>query len=499
MRLFRINKAKLLGVFNKRLQYKITLLVWGVLIVFGLIGSGTVLYLERQATVAHFKESTTTLAAALADTIKRDMLLGDRSHIQESVSQMAARSPITGVTVVSSDQRIYVSAGPETVTDVRNNPEIVRALSSTNATDQAQSRYTARNLFVAFPVENMPACHTCHGDQSKILGAIEIARDTTPLGAQSREQTLIMAAMAGLTFVSVSTVLGLMLRSAVVKPLAKVADSAGRIARGDMTARVKVSREDEVGTLANSFNDMAENLEQHAIALQERTAQLQQMAGMRGQLLDQVISAQEEERRRLARELHDEVGQALSSIMLDLARAIDGLPPDAVEAQERLAHSRAIAAQTLGELRKLIYDLRPEVLDQLGLIPAIRSYAKSHFESGNTKVTFSFQGLKGRLQQRTETTVFRVIREAITNVIRHADASVVKIQIVVKDKLITASVEDNGRGFDPEAGFSKSGSWGLRGIRERAVTVGGRLSIESESGEGTLVKFEIPLEDEQYG
>lgn len=484
----------MLGTFNRRLQYRITLLVWGVLIVFGLIGSGTVLYLERQATVAHFKESTTTLAAALADMIKRDMLLGDRSHIQESVNQMASRSPITGVTVVSSDERIYVSAGPETVTDVRNNPEIVRALSSTNATDQAQSRYTAQNLFVAFPVDNMPACHTCHGDQNKILGAIEIARDTTPLGAQSREQTLIMAAMAGLTFVSVSTVLGLMLRSAVVKPLANVADSAGRIARGDLTARVKVAREDEVGTLAKAFNDMAENLEQHARALQERTVQLQQMAGMRGQLLDQVTSAQEEERRRLARELHDEVGQALSSIMLDLAMAIDGLPSEAVEARERLAQSRAIAAQTLGELRKLIYDLRPEVLDQLGLGPAVRSYAKSHFETRNIKVIFSFQGLKGRLQQRTETTLFRVIQEAITNVIRHAEASVVKIQIVVEDRLITASVEDNGKGFDPDVGFGKSGSWGLRGLRERAMTVGGRLSIESKPGKGTRVKFEIPLE-----
>lgn len=489
----------MLGTFNRKLQHKITLLVWGVLIVFGLIGSGTVLYLDRQATVAHFKESTTTLAAALADTIKRDMLLGDRGHIQESVNQMASRSPITGVTVVSSDQRIYASAGPETVTDVKNNPEIIRALSSTNATDQAQSRYTAQNLFVAFPVDNLPACQTCHSDQNKVLGAIEIARDTTALGAQSREQTLIMAAMAGLTFVSVSTVLGLMLRSAVVKPLAIVADSAGRIARGDLTARVKTAREDEVGTLGNAFNDMAENLEQQSRALQERTVQLQQMAGVRGQLLDQVISAQEEERRRLARELHDEVGQALSSIMLELARAIDGLPSEAAEARERLARSRTIAAQTLGELRKLIYDLRPEVLDQLGLVPAIRSYAKSHFEGRNIKVIFSFQGLKGRLQQRTEITLFRVIQEAITNVIRHAEASVVKIQIAVEDGLITASVDDNGKGFDPDVGFGKSGSWGLRGIKERAMTVGGRLSIESKPGEGTRVKLEIPLEGEQHG
>jgi glutamate-1-semialdehyde aminotransferase len=98
------------GRFSQRLQYRITLLVWGVLLVFGAAGGATLLYLERQATVAHFEQSTVTLAAALADTIERDMLLGDRDHIQESVNLMASRRPVTSVTIVSSDRRIYVSA-----------------------------------------------------------------------------------------------------------------------------------------------------------------------------------------------------------------------------------------------------------------------------------------------------------------------------------------------------------------------------------------------------
>ena len=489
----------MLAMFNRRLQYKITLLVWGILLVFGLIGSGIVLYLERQATVSHFEQSTTTLAAALADTIKRDMLLGDRDHIQESVTQMASRSPISSVTIVSSDRSVYVYAGAETGRGMENAPEIIRALSSESTADQAQSRYTRDNLFVAFPVENKPECYTCHGEQEKILGAIEISRDTTPLNAQSREQTLIMLAMASLTFVSIGTVLGLMLRSAVVRPLTQVADSARRIAEGDLTTRVEVARQDEVGMLASAFNDMAKNLEQHSRALQERTLQLQQMAGTRGQLLERLISAQEEERRRLARELHDEIGQALSSIMLDLARAIDGLPSDEHEARARLSQSRSTAAQTLSELRKVIYDLRPEVLDQLGLIPAIRSYAKSHLEARSIRVQLVFRGVKGRLSPQTETTLFRVIQEAITNVIRHAQATAVTMQISVKDSVIIASVEDDGKGFDVDTAFGMPESWGLRGIRERAIAVGGKLSIDSKPGRGTIVRFEIPLEDAGYG
>jgi signal transduction histidine kinase len=185
--------------------------------------------------------------------------------------------------------------------------------------------------------------------------------------------------------------------------------------------------------------------------------------------------------------------------MLDLAMAIDGLPDDAIAARERLSQSRALAAQTLGELRKLIYDLRPEVLDQLGLIPALRSYAKSHLEARNVKVQLRFHGLKGRLPQRTETTLFRVMQEAMNNVIRHAGATAVTADITVKDSLLVALVEDNGRGFDVATALKLPESWGLRGIRERAVAVGGTLSIESKPGRGTRVRFEIPLEDANHG
>jgi signal transduction histidine kinase len=487
------------GRFSHRLQYRITLLVWGTLLVFGLVGSGAVLYLQRQATVATFEQSTISLAATLADTIERDMLLGDRSHIQESVTLMASRSPVTAVTIISNDRTVYVSAEPGTVGQIKANPDIVAVLEPGSTKASARSRYDQNSLYVAFPVENKQECHVCHGAASRILGAIEIGRDSTPLAAQGREQTIIMTVMAGLTFAFIGTVLGLTLRSAVVTPLAKVADAARRIAAGDLTSRVAVARRDEVGMVARAFNDMAAKLELHAGALQERTLQLQQMAGQRGELLERLISAQEEERRRLARELHDEVGQALSSIMLDLAIAVDELPPDATAARERLSQSRAVAAQTMGELRKVIYDLRPEVLDQLGLIPALRSYAKSHLEGRNIRVQLRFQGLKARLPLPTETTLFRVMQEAITNVIRHSGATMVTVEITVKDSVLAASVADNGRGFDVDTAFTLPESWGLRGIRERAISIGGELTIESQPDRGTRVKFEIPLEDVEYG
>ena len=246
-------------------------------------------------------------------------------------------------------------------------------------------------------------------------------------------------------------------------------------------------------------------VEQHASALevskreleetiQERTQQLQKTVKIRGQLLERLISAQEEERHRVARELHDEAGQSLSAIMLDLARAIDELPKEAAEAKQTLLHSRSLAAQTLAELRKLIDDLRPEVLDQLGLAPALRSYVKSHLEAKDIKVQLSLSGLKDRLPSRMEITLFRIIQEAITNVVRHSGASMVNIQVAVTNSLVTATIEDNGRGFDVEAALQASESWGLHGIRERVSVVGGQLSIESEPGQGTRIRFQIHLE-----
>jgi signal transduction histidine kinase len=291
-----------------------------------------------------------------------------------------------------------------------------------------------------------------------------------------------------------------------MNPLSKLAASASRLARGDFSARAEVVRKDEVSMVARTFNDMAERVEQYAGALEEskaeleqrveeRTKQVQQLAVVRGQLLERLISAQEEERRRVARELHDEAGQSLTVLMTGISKAIDALPEGATEANEELSRSHGLAAQTLAELRKLIYDLRPEVLDQLGLVPALRSYIKRRLDTEKIKLQLNFSGVRERLSPQVETTLFRIIQEAVTNIVRHAEASVVKIEVAAKNSMVMAIIEDNGKGFDVEAAFESPESWGLRGMRERVTIVGGELSIKSRAGGGTRLKLQIPLEN----
>jgi len=296
-----------------------------------------------------------------------------------------------------------------------------------------------------------------------------------------------------------------LIRRIILTPLDKLDTSARSIAQGDFGARVHVVKKDEIGTLAGTFNDMAERIQRYSEDLErskkelvDQSEQLRQMAAIRGQLMERLVLVEEEERRRIARELHDESGQALSMIMMNLARAADDLPPDALQARSRLQETRRLAEQTLRDIRKLIYDLRPEVLDELGLFPAIRSYARSHLEEQGIQVKLRFAGPKTRIPPRVESVLFRVIQEAATNVLTHSGATQVKIELGIADdgSSVSASVEDNGRGFHVESALRNRGSWGLRGIRERVAAMKGSFYVQSAPGRGTSIQVRIPLEEE---
>lgn len=212
-----------------------------------------------------------------------------------------------------------------------------------------------------------------------------------------------------------------------------------------------------------------------------------------GRLFERVISAQEEERKRIARELHDETGQALNALIIHLNSAEEALPVDLTEARKKLGELRSLTAHTLDEIHRLIYDLRPTLLDDLGLIPAIRWYTKSHLEPLDIKVHLEIIGLEKRLAPRIETALFRIVQEALTNIVKHANAKRVTVRLELKESVVITLIEDDGRGFDaavPEG----SPTLGLVGIKERVALLGGVFRIHSKPGKGTQLVIEIPLE-----
>jgi signal transduction histidine kinase len=222
--------------------------------------------------------------------------------------------------------------------------------------------------------------------------------------------------------------------------------------------------------------------------------ELHQKESLRGQLLEKVITAQEEERKRIARELHDETGQALTSLMVGL-KVLEGAA-SLQEVQEKASQLRAVAAQTLDSVHRLALELRPSVLDDLGLVAAMQRYAKDWGENFGLSVDFQATGLDRRLSPQVETTVYRVVQEALTNVARHAEAQDVSVLLEYRGDSVVCIVEDDGRGFDVSRVLKANDMrrLGLYGMQERISLVGGKLVVESSAGVGTTVFVEIPLD-----
>jgi signal transduction histidine kinase len=202
-----------------------------------------------------------------------------------------------------------------------------------------------------------------------------------------------------------------------------------------------------------------------------------------------VVQAQELERQRLARELHDETGQALTSILLGLKPLEEALADHPARAD--LAQLREHVVTALQDVRRLAVELRPAVLDDFGLVPALERLIDSFAEQSEIRVDFHSALGEMRLPTEVESTLYRVVQESLTNIVKHADAHNISVSLSRRESTVAAVIEDDGAGFDQRA--VRAESVGLIGMRERMALVDGRLEIESRPGAGTTVVAEVPL------
>jgi signal transduction histidine kinase len=202
-----------------------------------------------------------------------------------------------------------------------------------------------------------------------------------------------------------------------------------------------------------------------------------------------IIEAQEVERRRLARELHDETGQALTSILLGL-KAVEEAP-DPAAIRGAVGQLRELVVQTLQDVRALAVELRPKALDDFGLVAALERLTDGFAEQTGIKVEVESRLPEERLPSDAETVLYRVVQEALTNVLKHANAEHVSIVLQKKEGALSALIEDDGTGFDP--GKTNDGGLGLLGMRERVELVDGTFAVESSAGSGTTLLVEVPV------
>lgn len=224
-------------------------------------------------------------------------------------------------------------------------------------------------------------------------------------------------------------------------------------------------------------------------------AQVRAQDQLRRELVARLLRAHEEERSRIARELHDEVSQSLTSLMMRIHAAEEALP-EQEEARGALTGIRSVVEQTLEDVRKIIFALRPTLLDDLGLIPAVRYYAKNLLEPAGVQVHVHATGFGAqRLPREVETTVFRIAQEAITNIARHSRARHATVSLEFTGTAVRLEVRDDGVGFDVAASLTDPARrrLGLLGMRERVALVGGTLCIDSRPGGGAVVRADIPV------
>lgn len=313
----------------------------------------------------------------------------------------------------------------------------------------------------------------------------------------------------------------------VVRPLLTLTQAADRFAAGRLDLPITLNRRDELGRLARAFETMRQRLRASLAEVErgrrelerrvaERTAQveeqnrtlarlnaeaaslnaaLHQRTAERAALLSQVLSAQEGERERIARDLHDSTGQSLAAVLLSLELLDEQLPVEPSAVRRSLRRSREMATATLTELRALIAGLRPALLDDLGLVPALRAFASQRLEEQGVEVRFDI-ALPQRLPPTVEIALFRIVQEALTNVAKHAQARHVTVQLGLHDDVVQTIITDDGVGFDTARMRSdavRGMHVGLLGMRERAELLGGHWQVTSAAGAGTAVRIVVPL------
>ncbi len=308
-----------------------------------------------------------------------------------------------------------------------------------------------------------------------------------------------LANTEGITLTVIFAVIGVVLSVAAnyallryaLRPLTNLHAAAVRVTTGDLSVRVPPTAGGDrtIVQLAMAFNTMLEQVEEDTRAIEHSRA-------LTERLTQQVIDAQEEERRRIARELHDETAQSLATLVIYAETAAQH-PDTTPVVHERLVGLRDLASRTLEGVRVIIADLRPSQLDDLGLAAAVRAQAVERLGGRGIRVDLQVRGEERRLPSVVETALYRVLQEAFSNIIKHSQASYVEVDLDLSQlNVVQARVEDDGVGFDSHVALPalRDGHGvGLFGMYERTNLLGGTINVDSTPGVGTEIRIVIPL------
>jgi len=345
-----------------------------------------------------------------------------------------------------------------------------------------------------YPIKNSADCSECHDPSQDNIGLlltdIPVAPVEQAIATDFREHIYWWIGMILLT----ALIVNFSMNSLVIKRLESLAQALKGVGQGKYNIRLTGGGADEIGQLGNSFNEMGQRIEIEETENQKLSEELRNQNLQRGELLKRLITAQEDERKRVARELHDDLGQALSALSLQvqlLERLISSDPDGAIEQVEKI---NDLIAETTERMYELILALRPSALDEFGLVAALRNHAEKFLDGSGITFNLDASGYSGRLSADVETALYRVFQEALSNVRRHSQARRVKITLELQDGVFKGEMMDDGVGFDLQSVESNGDDprgLGMLSIKERIAQFGGQVEVTSEPGKGTTLSIRI--------
>lgn len=358
-------------------------------------------------------------------------------------------------------------------------------------TSDGTSMFRSVNL-----IQNGPACNQCHDPGQATIGLLLTDISTLPMKTALNAELQKDLIWRIFTILATILMVSLALDRFILKRLRRFSTVLRNFGVDQQAPHFAADQPDEIGKLLTTFEQMAKQVETRNQENQELSRDLKHQSEARGELLKQLITAQEKERTRVARELHDEMGQALSSLSLMTEVVDKTIKTDPDRAREYTQQIQTLIRDTTDCMYDLILDLRPSVLDDLGLVAAIRSQANRIFAGKGISLELNDR-LTERLPAQLETMLYRVYQEVLSNILRHAEATIIRVDLRCSDGYFVGEVTDNGKGFLPELARRKDGSRGLGliGMRERIEQFGGQLNIHSELGKGTRISISVPIRE----
>jgi two-component system sensor histidine kinase UhpB len=478
--------------FYKSLRFKISMGLVGLLS-FTMSVLFIIQYVQhREKMIRNLQENISPhLTQMVNDVLKSSMLssmLSKNRSEMRYILEVASKYPdVKNIFILNRIGRVVLSIDDKEVgkiIDIKDptcqscHQRTTEALNKTVIYTSIEGEKIFRNVN---PIYTRKECFSCHRPEEKIAGVLVTDFTLRNIEAQLQEElkgnVLLLFFMIGVS----TLVIGIALDQLVIKKIEYFVEAASFFKQGDFERPIRIKSDDEIRRLADSFNEMAKTLMEKM--RQER------------KYLSRIIEAQENERKRISRELHDEIGQALTAIRFNLDIMEKDLPQSLPLVLERLREAKSLSHQTLTAMRQLSMDLRPTMLDDVGLIPTLRWYIQNFSNRLNIYSNFQAAGFEEKLPPQIETAFYRIIQEALNNIAKHAEASRVEISLDRRDSIISASITDNGRGFDPDKVLrpeSPERGFGIMGMEERVSLLGGKMDIQSKPDSGTYIYIEVP-------